>query len=44
MNIFEIQRPNIYIYQFKAFGMANLQYEKRIPQKIYNTAIITKNV
>ena len=42
MNIFEIQRPNI--YQFKAFGMANLQYEKRIPQKIYNTAIITKNV
>ena len=29
----EIQRPNI--SHFKAFGMKNLQYEIRVPQKIY---------
>ena len=32
------------IYYFKAFGMTNLQYEVRIPQKIYNRATITEKV
>ena len=39
MNIFmkiELQRPNT--SHFKAFGMTNLQYEIRIPQKIYKRA------
>ena len=39
--ITEIHRPSI--SHFKAFGMTNLQYEIRIPQKIYNRATITEN-
>ena len=38
----EIQRPTL--FHFKAFGMKNLQYEIRIPQKISNRATITENV
>ena len=38
----EIQRPNI--FHFKAFGMTNLQYEIRSPQKINNIVTIIENV
>jgi hypothetical protein len=36
-------RDLIYLSHFKAFGMTNLQYEIRIPQKIYNRATIIEN-
>ena len=45
MNIFikiEIQRPKI--FNFKAFGMINLDYEIRIFQKIYYSVTMTFSV
>ena len=42
-NIF-IERLGFNISHFKAFGMTNMEYERRIPQKIYNRATMTENV